>query len=270
MGSQMSDKPITFWGLKQTALTVLGSILLLDSVVLLAFKKINAGTILPGCIGLGLLLIAFAYKAIARWQRNKVFQRTWRVSWCLFFIWLVSLGIFVTWNISADHSDADIPEPSSFLVVLGAGLQGKEPSPTLKLRLDRALEIANKRPEIKVIVSGGKGNNEEISEAQAMQDYLVDQGLPASRIMREDRSTSTVENLRFSRLLLKNSGVDFSTTPIGIVTSNFHALRARRIALLEGYQKAWVAAAPVPWWILPNSWLREYFSTSWEIVAKRF
>jgi uncharacterized SAM-binding protein YcdF (DUF218 family) len=242
----------------------------MDSLVFLALKKINAGTILPGGIGIGLLLIALSHRSIERWKGNRAILLAWQSGCAIFFCWLASLAIFVGWNLSVSQHDDARQEATPYLVVLGAGLQGKTPSATLQFRLEKVLQILRDNQNIKVIVSGGKGTNEEISEAEAMQAYLVRQGLLIARITLEDRSTSTIENLQFSRRLLEIAGVNLAVTPVGIVTSDFHVMRARRIALQAGYQHAWIAVAPVPWWIRPNSWLREYFSVGLAMMTGRF
>ena len=256
--------------MKQTVWAAIGCVSLIDSIVLVALGKINAGTIIPAVIGLGFLLIAFFHRTIERGQQNATFRRAWAGACWLFAFWLLSVAAFVAWNLSTTPGADAIPEETSYLVVLGAGLQGLEPSPTLQFRLDKAIEISRTHPQMKVIVSGGQGANEAIAEAEAMRAYLLRQGLPEARIMRENRSRTTVENLRFSALLLEQAGVKLATTPVGIVTSDYHSLRARRIARLAGYRQAWIAGAPVPWWIAPNSWLREYFAVLWGALGERF
>ena len=82
---------------------------------------------------------------------------------------------------------------------------------------------------IKIIVSGGQGNGEDISEAQAMYDYLVQNGIPADIIIKEDKSTNTEENFRFSEKFIEDK-----SAKIGIVTNNFHIYRAKKLAHAKG------------------------------------
>jgi len=84
--------------------------------------------------------------------------------------------------------------------------------------------------------------------------------MPAARILREDQSTSTDENLRFTRQLLNNRGVDAAALRIAIVTSDFHAARAGRLAHHSGFARSWIVTAPTPASILLNVWLREYLA----------
>lgn len=119
---------------------------------------------------------------------------------------------------------------ADWIIVLGAQVKGTVITDSLRRRLDRAVSYLTEFPEIKVIVSGGQGPGEEIAEADAMAGYLEKQGISADRIYREDRSTSTRENLRFCRQYL-----DAENGRIGIVTNGFHIYRALLLARQEGY-----------------------------------
>ncbi len=86
-----------------------------------------------------------------------------------------------------------------YILILGAKLFGDKPSQSLQNRLDVALKYLNENPKTKAIVSGGQGEDEDIPEAHSMRNYLVAHGINANRILIEDRSTSTYENLKFSK-----------------------------------------------------------------------
>lgn len=144
------------------------------------------------------------------------------------------------------------------IVVHGAGLVDGEVPPLLAARLDRAIEVyhdetAEGRAPL-LIASGGKGSDEEVSEASAMADYLVRRGVPENRVVLEDRSGSTEENLLFTKRLLGERG---PATRMVLVTSNFHALRtailARRLHL-----DAEVTGAKTAFYYLPSAFLREF------------
>lgn len=118
-----------------------------------------------------------------------------------------------------------------YVIVLGAQVRGTQPSRALRKRLDCALEYAQNNPGTVFILSGGQGSDEEISEAQCMYTYMIEHGIDAYRLLLEDRSTSTKENLRFSAELL-----DKEKNHIGILSNNFHIHRALLLAETEGYQ----------------------------------
>ena len=122
----------------------------------------------------------------------------------------------------ADESD----EPVSAVIVLGAGVNGETPSLTLRTRIDAAAAYLEEHPDVPVILSGGQGPGEAITEAECMRRALVRRGVDESRLYPEERSTSTQENLRYSRAILEELGVD-TAQRVAIVTSDFHLCRAR-------------------------------------------
>lgn len=122
----------------------------------------------------------------------------------------------------ADESDA----PVSAVIVLGAGVNGETPSLTLRTRIDAAAAYLEEHPDVPVVLSGGQGPGEAITEAECMRRALVRRGVDESRLYPEERSTSTQENLRYSRAILEELGVD-PAQRVAIVTSDFHHYRAR-------------------------------------------
>lgn len=138
------------------------------------------------------------------------------------------------------------------LVVLGAGLRPDGyPSETLCFRLDAALAYLDENPETTCIVSGGQGFGEVKAEADAMAEYLEAHGLDEARITREDRSSTTAENVRNSSELLARDA------SVAIVTNDFHLYRALRIAHKNGLPGAHGLAAPTNPLYLPQATLRE-------------
>ena len=139
-----------------------------------------------------------------------------------------------------------------YLIVLGAQVTDHGPSAVLAYRLDAAAEYLRQNPETVCIVSGGKGVNEHITEAEGMQRYLVSRGIDPARILMEDASTSTAENLEFSAKYLNRE-----EDHVGIVSNNFHIYRAVGIALKADYEHVCgIAAYSTPLY-LPNNMTRE-------------
>ena len=110
-----------------------------------------------------------------------------------------------------------------YIIVLGAHVQGTRLTLALLERTRRALQYLEENPETKAVLSGGQGEGEDISEAQAMCNYLVEHGIDRERLILEGRSTSTTENLKFS---LEIIGLDHS---VGVVTNSFHVFRGTAI-----------------------------------------
>lgn len=143
------------------------------------------------------------------------------------------------------------------IIILGAQVKGKKITDSLKRRLDKAILYLRKFPDTKVIVSGGQGKGEDITEADAMAYYLIRFGIDEKKIIREDRSVSTRENLRFSRQF-----TDPEQGITGIVTNGFHMYRACLIAKQEGYRNIYkIPASSNPVFQL-NYLMREFFAVN--------
>ena len=111
-------------------------------------------------------------------------------------------------------------ENLDYIIVLGAHVDGTRMTLALLERTRRALLYLEQNPGTRAVLSGGKGDGERISEAEAMYRYLTEHGIDRERLIREDRSTNTKENLDFSLELIGN--LDSS---VGVVTNNFHVFR---------------------------------------------
>ncbi|MFZ3587701.1 YdcF family protein [Bacillus sp. DJP31] len=144
------------------------------------------------------------------------------------------------------------PDEADYLIVLGAKLNGEDMSLALQYRVEVALIYLERNPQTKVIVSGGQGPGEVITEAEAMARYFLTEGIRKDRIIKEDKSTTTYENLLFSKKYIKGGG------PLVIVSNDFHLFRASLIADRVGYEKVHTLAAKTPLIVLPKLWVREY------------
>ncbi len=151
-------------------------------------------------------------------------------------------------------------ENLDYLIVLGAQVRGKEPSRALRKRLDRAVSYLEKNPKTAVVVSGGMGAGEEITEAEAMAAYLLEKGIEAGRIVLEDRSTNTVENLKFTGELIDRKA------SIGLVTNNFHIYRSCQLAKKQGYTDVCGLAAPSDPVFQVHYLVREFFAVMKEWI----
>ena len=119
-----------------------------------------------------------------------------------------------------------------YIIVLGAQVRKDGPSPVLKYRLDKAVEYLNENPDTVCIVSGGQGSNEPWSEAEGMARYLQEKGIDTARILTEDQSQTTGQNITNSKKLMKEGA------SVGIVTNNFHVFRALQIAKKYGQESS--------------------------------
>ncbi len=156
----------------------------------------------------------------------------------------------------ATYRDAD------FVVVLGARLRpdGQVP-PLLASRLDRGRQVyetlaARGKTSPALIVSGGKGSDELVSEAEAMAGYLIKRGVPAGQVTLEDRSRTTEENIRFAKAIIDRSRPGARCV---IVTSNYHVFRAAIIARRAGV-RGHVTGSPTAGYYWPSAMLREFIA----------
>lgn len=152
---------------------------------------------------------------------------------------------------SADGTNA--PE-ADYLIVLGCQVHGTTPSRMLRQRLDAAVTYLNTYPDAIVIVSGGQGPGEDISEASCMHSYLISAGIVPERIIQESQSTSTMENLRFSREYMEPGA------SVAIVSNEFHLYRAGQIAEKLGLKAALIPADTELPILLASYSLREIFA----------
>lgn len=154
------------------------------------------------------------------------------------------------------------PEGLDYLVVLGAQMKESGPSRALQYRLDAACRYLEENENTKAIVSGGQGSDEHISEARGMYDYLTEQGIRKDRIILEDRSENTFQNLTFSAEFL-----DREKDSVGVVSNNFHVFRAVRIAAKAGYKEVYGIAARGEPFLQPNNMMREFFGVMKDVLA---
>ena len=119
-----------------------------------------------------------------------------------------------------------------YVIVLGAAVYGETPSISLRHRCDRAREHLKANAAAVAVLSGGQGEGEDISEAECMRRYLTGKGVKADRLLLEDRSTSTLENLTFSKQAIEAPGGDPSR--VAVVSSSYHLYRACRMAASLG------------------------------------
>ncbi|MFJ6794678.1 YdcF family protein [Streptomyces sp. NPDC091268] len=152
------------------------------------------------------------------------------------------------------------------VVLLGAGLVGGDQVPPLlasRLRKGREIYEAQLarggRPPV-LLASGGKGSDEKVAEARAMADWLIERGVPREHVVVEDRSTTTEENMRFSRELMEADDPGYRCV---VVTNDFHAFRAAMMARKAGVNGQ-VLGSPTARYYWPSATIREFVAVFWE------
>lgn len=143
------------------------------------------------------------------------------------FVIIISLFITIEGLIIHERFNNQLKD-CDYIIVLGSRLNGDTPSQLLKYRLDAAFTYHQSFPKAMIIVSGGKGNGEYISEANAMKEYLIKKGINENLIIEEDKSTNTNENIIYSKKTLDSLNKDdYNVT---IITNGFHCYRSKLLA----------------------------------------
>jgi uncharacterized SAM-binding protein YcdF (DUF218 family) len=244
----------------------LGLLGIADTALILAIAGgVNLGTLLPGVGGILLVLWALLrprtgldFTFLHQWN-FKTFAFILLCGWAFSFLLVQVLIVYHAFG-------REIPE-TDWCILLGAGLRGERPTKTLRCRLDTAAAYLTKHRNTRIIVSGGQGPGETITEAEAMRRGLVQGGVEPARIYLEDRATSTAENLCYSRDVITNAGGN-DASRISVISSDFHLFRVRLLAQKLGME-VYLIPAPTPWYLLPNTCIREYFALIKSVILDR-
>lgn len=209
-----------------------------------------------GCAGMWLVL-----RLRDRFRFCRVLAVVGRTLFALFVLSFAAIQIFV---IQAGMRTDDADTQADYYIVLGALVNPDgQPSAALAARCDTAAELLAANPNSKAVLCGGQGGNEPCTEADAMYTYLTEQlGVDAMRLMREDQSTNTIENLQNARALIEAAETrtheDYTAA---VVTSDYHLARAKVLLRRAGYAEGLGIPAPTPY---PAQWVavrcREYCS----------
>ena len=125
-------------------------------------------------------------------------------------------------------SHSQIENEANVMVILGCQVKPWGPSVLLQNRLDTALDYLQSHPDMLIVVTGGKGDDEHLSEAAAMYQYLTEHGVAEEQILLEDQAENTLENLKYTKVLLSEEGID-TTQEILVVSNEFHLARTRML-----------------------------------------
>lgn len=211
--------------------------------------------------GIALLLTTLAVLIrLGKWKQIYIPVR-------VVFLLIVLIGcvtVAVTWGLIMSEFRSEGKADLDYIVVLGAQVRKSGPGAPLRQRLDRAAAYMDENHGTICIVSGGKGSNEPEAEGDAMKKYLLSRGIPEERILVENKSENTEENIRFSVKLF-----DPGKAAVGIVTNNYHVYRAVKIASKEGYRHVTGIAAESNSFYLANNMLRETFGIMKDLLIKR-
>lgn len=231
-------------------------ILILSIITLLytIFINIYGNIAFSKILGL-IAIIGIIYASIQIKMNDQLFEifPTW-MKYTIYGLFYISLAVFILvegviihGGVQRDHLQVDK------VIVLGAGIKGETISSSLQYRLDACLDYYEQFKEATIIVSGGQGEGESITEALAMERYLVSHGIPKDKIIQEDQSTNTYENFEFSKKYIEEN------EKVMVISNNFHMSRAKLIASrldLEVYGYSAKTHGPT----MINFYIREFFA----------
>ena len=185
----------------------------------------------------------------------------------IIFIIIKSMGILFSiisiLIVSDFNSKIEDYKKIDYAIILGAGLDGAEVSIRLKKRLDQGYNELNNL-DVPIIVSGGQGPDELVTEGYAMAEYLINKGIQKKRLILEEKSTSTQENLLFSLKFIPDH-----KNNIVVVTSDYHMFRAKMLAKRMNW-KVQGSSAKSSREDLPKQFIREIFAVLKDLIVRKF
>ena len=224
------------WLAGQAALVLLGFALIYNTTYVISRSSYSLATYLPAMLGGWFIFLGLGAKLLRRLRKNPVLLALSNLFRLGVFLYLLSVLLLYSYSNLVRNVKSYDPD---ILIVLGGGLKGSLPSLTLRNRLDEAVDYLEKNPEALLLVTGAQGPMEERSEAVAMWEYLVKEGVPSDKILLEEKATSTRENFLYSKELI--ASIWGITEPkIAFATTDFHILRSGLLARWAGFDN------PVP------------------------
>jgi uncharacterized SAM-binding protein YcdF (DUF218 family) len=222
-------------------LFAVGGLLLLNALLLPFVSNFHSGIIIEGAIAVALLLYAFFFEKL---------KKPVHIIMCV----LCFIPLLFAAFLAAYGNDDNAGYDEDAVIVLGAGIQGETVSGKLAKRLDETVAYYNENTKAVIIVCGGQGPQEDITEALAMERYLTGKGIPKDRILKEERSASTYENFAYAKTILADRFPQgFSSV---LITNDFHVYRAVKIASRAGFSAKHIGAR-TDWYTAPADYLRE-------------
>ena len=241
-------------------LTIVGLVLFMYGLILCILSNLNAGVLLVTALGVFFSLTGVFYRRIIRYSASGFFK----VCKHLIIFLLCAETAFVSF-IAVYGAIDNVSYTEDAVIVLGAAIRGDRVTLPLKLRLDKAIEYHRCNPEALIVVSGAQGFQETVTEAYAMEKYLVENGVDKSAIIKEEKATSTAENMKYSKMILDDRfDNDYS---VAVITNNFHIFRGTFLARRYGFENVFHMHAGLQWYNLMPCYLRESLAVLKSFVA---
>ncbi len=225
---------------------VIGIVMIINVLFLFFISNINTGIIITFALGVIFLFYGIFFKAINRKIPKYII--------CIFIICIISVIFLSSFLFIYGNTDT-VKYNENAIIVLGSGIRGEQLTENLKKRIGCAIEYYYKYPDVIIVVSGGQGPQENITESLAMERYIISKGIPKSKILKENCATSTYQNFIYSKQLLDDYfDGEYNVT---FVTNDYHIYRADFISKIAGYNNATHMHNATPWYLFLPSYLRE-------------
>lgn len=203
---------------------------------------------------------------------KKITLKAWMKKMMIYILLpIVVIFLIVEMIIVSGFFEKPKSEPE-YIVVLGTTVYEHGPCYLLRQRLKEAAKWANEYEDAVIVVTGGQGKTEPFTEGSEMKRYLIEElGISADRIVVEEASMNTYENMIFSGEILDKEFEDFSyeDSSILVVTNNFHMFRALQIAKKAGFENVCGAPSGTYIYLFPHYMVREFFSIAKNLVLGR-
>ena len=230
--------------------TLIGAAVLTNGVFLLIFANFTLGNLLTFLLGIFLLFLGL-FKEKIRDITKKGVPKV--IKYVVLILLLAELLLVSAIALFGGVDNATYKEDA--VIVLGAAVRGERVTLPLQYRLDSAVEYHEKNPEAYIIVTGGKGLQEDVTEAYAMEKYLLSKGVSEDKIIKEEKATSTEENMAFSKEIA--DGIFSDDYSVCVITNDFHILRGVSMAKDAGFSIVTHKGADLQWFNLISCYLRE-------------
>lgn len=232
--------------IKRIVLIGFGLLLILNALFMALYSNINAGIIITFLLGAAITLYGIFLKSTVQ-KLPKLLRN---------FFWLCIGGVigFSGCLLGTGFNDT-VTYDENAIIVLGSGIRGENLTVGLKNRLDCAIEYYKENEDAVIIVSGGQGPQEDITEALAMERYLLYCGIPEEKIIKEEKATSTFENFVYSKEILDEIFDD--NYKVCFVSNEYHIYRAGSLAEIVGIENTTHTHSNTVWYTVIPSTLRE-------------
>lgn len=242
-------------------LILIGIIIFITYTLPLIWAKVNIGNIFGILLGLLFIVTGTAFDVIVELCENTVIKILFIIAFILFIIFLILFIITLSKIVSHCSGNAT---NEKIIIILGCRVKGTKPTRALISRCKAGYEHLTKNIDSVAILSGGQGADEEISEAQCMKNILVSMGIDESRLIIEDKSTSTRENLLFSKRIIQDFGY---SGKIAVATNEYHLYRATLIARQCGLKVSRLSGKSIKFLRIP-AFTREVFGV-WQLTLNK-